>query len=73
LVLAGGILSSLKQAIALSKCLPDCSLNIPWLLQNVTLLLAGAIVIVIGELIGVVFSIEKNTFKMADDIEKLKQ
>lgn len=73
LVLAGGLISSLKQAIALAKCLPDCSVNIPWLLQNVALLLTGVIVIVIGELIGVAFSIEKNTYKTAEAIEKQKQ
>lgn len=69
LVLAGGLISLLRQAVALAKCLPDCSVDIPWLLQNIGLLLTGVIVIVIGELIGVAFSIEKNTHKMAEAIE----
>jgi len=73
LVFAGGLISSLRQVVALAKCLFNCPVNIPWLLQNIGLLLTGVIVIVIGELIGVAFSIEKNTYKMAEAIEKQKQ
>lgn len=67
LVLAGGIISSLIQIADLMKCLPNnCSVNIPWLIQNVALLVMGAITVVIGEAIGVVFAIEGNTRRLVE-------
>lgn len=66
LILVGAVISSIKQAIALQQCLPNCPVNFPWLLQNVVLLVVGSITIVFGELIGVVFSIESNTHKLVE-------
>jgi uncharacterized membrane protein YqgA involved in biofilm formation len=69
LVVAGGLFSSLKQVVALARCLLACSFDIPWLLQNIDLLFTGIIAIVIGESIGAAFSIENNTHKMAEAME----
>ncbi|MCD4675042.1 MAG: hypothetical protein K8S18_03485 [Desulfobacula sp.] len=66
LILAGGVIFSLKQGIALAQCLPKCSVNIPWLLQNIALLVTGCFTIVSGEIIGVVFSIENNIHKLVE-------
>jgi len=73
LVFGGGVISSILQAIAYSQCAPRCSLDIPWLLQNVSLLVVGCIVIVAGELIGVLFSIENNTNKLVELQQKITQ
>ena len=65
LVLGGGLLSSVNQAIRYFKAMPHVILNLPWLIQNVTLIIVGTVVIVLGEIIGVLFSIEQNTHLMA--------
>jgi uncharacterized membrane protein YqgA involved in biofilm formation len=70
MLFATGLFFGLQQGISLANCLPRCSVNILWLLQNIGWLLTGIIVIVIGELIGVAFSIEKNTYKIVKAIEK---
>lgn len=66
LVFAGGVISSVRQGAALAQCLPNCQVNIPWLLQNVALLVMGSITIVIGEIVGVAFAIECNTRKLVE-------
>lgn len=72
-VLICGIFSTGKQAISYFEyyfqSLPNGFLNIQWLIQlilNSTWLLGGCIIIIVGEIIGVVFSIENNIHKLVE-------
>jgi len=61
-----GIFSSLKQLVALAQCLPNCDFNYSWAGMNAAFLIPGLLSMAFGEAIGVLFSIEENTRKMAE-------
>ena len=61
-----GVFSSLKQAVALADCLPNCRINYSWAMMNAAFLIPGLLSMGFGEAIGVLFAIEDNTRKMVE-------
>ncbi len=66
LIIVAGVWSSLQQASAYTDCLPNCRLNIGWVLQNGAILITGVMTVAFGEMIGVFFSIEDNTHNLVE-------
>ena len=65
----GGAISSGRQAVAYMaerSTNPNVQVNVPWLMQNIAILMTGLLVVVAGEIIGVLFAIERNTRATAD-------
>lgn len=66
LIIVVGVISSVKQWMAYAECVPRCSLNVSWLMTNVSLLVGGCVTAVLGETIGVAFAIEENTRRLVE-------